>query len=173
MPAPDPDQRRLARVLTIARVDGWSLIAVAGPAGLVSLFSRDLPSTLTAAGVTLCGLLELRGHARLRRREVSGLRWLIAAQLSCLLFILGYVAVIVRAASADHLLSLLPAFSKAQLEFLFPDPAELRFWFAILTQLSAWLLAGLTLLYQGGLALYYARTRVAALRSFANPPVLP
>jgi len=172
MSSPELDQRRLARVMKIARLDAWSLLALAAPAGGFALVSRDAPASLTAVGVVLCGLCELHGHACLRRRQTAGMRWLIAAQLSCLFFLIVYAGFVARAATAEHLLSLLPSFTKEQLVFIFPDPAELQWWLVRLQQLSALLLAGGAIAYQGGMTWFYARSRAAICCNFSAPPVL-
>jgi hypothetical protein len=165
-------QRRLDRVSKFARFDGWSLIAVAGPSALFAASGRDLAATLAAVGVVLCGAMELHGRRQLFRHSLAGLNWMIAAQLSCLLLIVLYSVNLARTARADHLLALLPSFTREQLAELIPDPALIQRGFLLLQRLTAAAMAFAALLYQGGVAFYYGRSRSAAREVFSQPPRL-
>jgi hypothetical protein len=172
MPVPPPPERRLQRVLQIARGDGWILLGLAVPGGVLACFFGDAAAALAGLGVALCGALELHGRARLRQRRIVGLSWLVTAQLSCLLVLLLYVVVLGQKTDAAHLSALLPAFTREQLELLVPDPAEVPRLLLLLQRLATGLLGLGTLLGQGGLAWYYHRSRPAVRAAFAQPPLL-
>jgi hypothetical protein len=171
MPARPPEQR-LQRLLLLARIDALSLVIVAGPAAVVSLCGREWFGGAVGLGLALCGGLEWCGHKRLARRELSGLTWLVVAQLAGLALILLYVRSLALAPQTDRLLALLPSFTREQLDLLCPDPEELHALLAAVQRLTASLLALVAILYQGGLALYYLRARPLAQTVFAAPPVL-
>jgi hypothetical protein len=171
MPALSPE-RRLQRVLHVALFDALSLIVVAAPAAVVALCTREWFVAIVCIGVALCGQLELVGRRRLQRRSVSGLGWMCAAQLCCLLFILLYAGHLSRQLQAGHILALLPSFTRDQLAELFPDPESLNGFFLGVQQLTAALLALVSIFYQGGMAFYYLRARPVARAVFAAPPVI-
>ena len=62
--------------------------------------------------------------------------------------------------------------TREQLDVLFPDPESLDALLVGMQRLTASLLAMVSILYQGGLALYYLNTRTVARAVVAEPPVL-
>ena len=171
MHAPAPEQR-LQRVLRFARIDAVSLLVVAVPAAVLSVCAREWIEAAAGAGIALCGVLEWAGRNRVQRRRADGLGWMVASQLGCLLFVLFLAWDLAHREQADRIVALLPSFTREQLDVLFPDPESLRALLIGVQRLTATLLALVSILYQGGLALYYLRTRPAALAVFAEPPVL-
>lgn len=169
---PSAPEKRLQRVLHVARFDALSLVVVAAPAALVSLCFGDRLGAAVGAGITLCGAIEWRGRGQLLHRRLSGIAWLCVSQLLCLAFISLYAWHLAHLLQADHILSLLPAFSREQLTELFPDPESLETLLLSVQQLSAAALALAAVVYQGGLAFYYLRSAPAARAVFAEPPVL-
>lgn len=164
--------RRLQRVLSLARLDALSMVVVAAPAALISLGVWDPAGVVVGTGVVLCGAAEWHGRARLLRRQSSGIAWLCAAQLFCLSLILAYAWNLGHRAGAEHILALLPAFTREQLAGVLPDPESLKGMLLGIQRLIAGLLALGSLLCQGGLAFYYLRSAPAARRVFAEPPEL-
>jgi len=171
MPA-SPPERRLQRVQHIALFDALSLLLVAVPAALVALVAREWLVVAVATGIALCGGLELAGRHRLQQRSASGPGWLCAAQLCCLGFILVYSWHLAHQPLDRRLLAMLPSFTREQLAELFPDPESLEVLLAGIQRLTAAIIALVAILYQGGLAFYYLRTRTATRAVFAQPPVL-
>jgi hypothetical protein len=167
-----PTSRRLQRVLGLARLDALSMIVVAAPAALIALGARDTIGFAVGSGVALCGAAEWHGRARLLRRQISGIAWLCSAQLLCLLLILYYAWNLGQLAGADHILALLPSFTREQLADSFPDPESLTGLLLGIQRLMAGALALASLIYQGAMALYYLRSAPAARAVFAEPPVL-
>jgi hypothetical protein len=167
-----PPDRRLQRVLHLARIDALSLAVVAAPAALVALCSGDRLGAVVGAGITLCGVAEWHGRARLLQRQIAGIAWLCSSQLLCLLLILLYAWNLARLAQAEHLLSLLPSFTRDQLTELLTEPSEVADLLLALQRAMAGALALGALLYQGGMAFYYLRSSPAARAVFAEPPEL-
>ncbi len=155
-----PD-KALRRMLAIAHVDGWSIVIVAALGGLASLPQPSWLFTGTAILVVLTGFGELHGRRILQRGDRRGLRWLIGAQLALLAVIWAYAWCRWRFFDAAAMWVELPAFAQAQIDRqlnaagLIPELD--RLWLLQMTNaLVCIILAFLTLLYQGGMAAYYA-----------------
>jgi hypothetical protein len=177
-PVPTPAERRRRRVLAVARADGWSLVAVAGAGGLCSLLQRGWIETLAALLVVGAGAAELHGRRRLLAGEARGLAWLIRAQLALLGVIWLYAWWRWTHFDAAAFWAQLPGLAQAEVDRQLLaaglDPASDRpLLLVLMNRLVCALLAFLTLLYQGGMALYYALQRRAVAEALlASPPPL-
>lgn len=167
------DHRRLQRLLRVAFVDAVGLIAVAAPAALTSAVLIDFPAAAAGAVVSLAGLAEFRAQRTLQRGSPRPLPLLGLLQLVVLAAILAYAWHRWHHAGTPAWLRLLPDFSREQLNELLPDPAEQRRLFTLLDQLIAGAIAAAAVLYQGGLACWYALSAGAARRALAAAPALP
>lgn len=174
MSAPPPvlPDRALHRVLAIARVDGWSIVIVAALGGLYSLVTGGWLAAGTAALVVLAGWGELHGRRILQNGEVHGLRWLIGAQLALLAVIWAYAWCRWWFFDPAAMWAELPGLAQAEIDRqllaagLIPE-LDRPLLLTMMNALVCVLLAAITLLYQGGLALYYTlkrRTVAKALR---------
>jgi hypothetical protein len=157
-------EKTLQRVLAIARVDGWSIVIVAALSGLVTLLQGGWFGAATALLIVLAGAGELRGRHLLLRREMSGVNWLVGAQLFLLVVIWIYAWYRWRYFDPAAIWSELPAFVRTELDRqmlvagldpALDRPPLLR----MMNVLVCAILAFVTLIYQGGLALYYLRQR--------------
>lgn len=171
MPAPSPELR-FQRLLRLAQFDALSLLVVATPATLAAAIGRDWPVAVIGAGVVGCGALEWSGQRQLQRGALAGLNWLCAAQLGCLALLLLYAWRLAHQAAAAHLLALLPAFARAQLDELLLYPEAVDDLLLLAQRLTAGAIALTATLYQGGLALFYQRSRPAVRTALATPPPL-
>src|SRR5262245_34543338 len=90
LPEPTPQEKILQRVLFISVVDGWSIAVLAVLGSLASLLLGDLTGVFIGGLVLTAGIMELRGRGRLRRRDASGMKLLVRAQLFLLSVILVY-----------------------------------------------------------------------------------
>jgi hypothetical protein len=173
MKPPRPPEEVLRRVLKFSRLNGWSVVISAGLCTLVSLAMVEPVGIVVGLLVTLGGALEVRGYRMLKRGEADGLRWLIRSQL----VVLGTIWV--------YALSRLLSFDEGTIREAFTPEiraslSELGLSFEDILPLvrqTFHLLYGgvlaVTLLYQGGLALYYRRRRPAIELALQAPPVLP
>ncbi len=183
MKPPRPPEEILRRVKRLARLDGWSVALFAGLCTLVALALGDPIGVSVGLFVTLGGALEVHGYRMLRRRDADGMRWLARSQLvvlgtiwayglsRLLSFDAGYVQDQVipdaRASLASMGFDLNAMLDQAGLDSANIIPL-VRLFFVVLY--ASVLLA--TLLYQGGLYLYY-RWRTAAVEdALAPPPVV-
>jgi hypothetical protein len=170
-PAPTPEEKTYRRVLLVARLDGWSILIVAGLGSLLALGLGDLVGMLVGLLVAGAGAMELRGHGMLRRREAAGMRWLVRSQLFLLSVLLAYCASRLGSFDRESVLGNLSPDMAAALQESGVEQADIL----PLVQTMFYVLYGsialVTLLYQGGMALYY-RSRTARITAFlAAPPV--
>ncbi len=174
----------LRRVLRLSRMNGWSVAVFAGLCSLASLAFLDLVGFAVGLLVTLGGALEVVGHRRLKRRDPGGMALLVRSQFVVLGVIWAY--------ALPRLLSFDTGYLQDQ---VIPNAREiLSSWFGI--QLDAFLsqleltpaqlvplvhlffvvLYGsvmlTTLIYQGGLALFYRHRRAAVETALRPPPLL-
>jgi hypothetical protein len=174
----------LRRVKRLARLNGWSVALFAGLCTLASLAFLDPVGITVGLLVTLGGALEVHGYRLLRRNDASGMRWLARSQLVVLGTMWAYVLPRLLSFDAVYLQTEVIPNARAMLasrgvnldEFLAQagvDSADIvplvRLFLVVFY--GSVLLA--TLLYQGGLYLYY-RWRTAAVEdALRSPPVVP
>jgi len=163
-------------VLGVAAADGWSVIIVAAAGGAVSALYGGWVAAGTALLAGLAGAGELLGRRRLQQGDPAGLRWLIGAQLGLLVFVCAYAWWRWHDFDAAAFWSLLPGLAQERIthELVtagFDAELDRPLFLQTMNALMCVILAALTLLYQGGLAAYYAwegpRVRQALL---ASPP---
>jgi hypothetical protein len=163
----------LRRVLKVSRINGWSVAAAAGLSGLVALALGDLVGVGVSLLVTLGGVLEVRGHRQLRRRDADGMGSLVRAQWVVLGAIWAYA--VSRLASFDETIAREMATPDMQtllneMGLTLNDlmPLVRRVFYVLYGSVMA-----VTLFYQGGLALYYRRRTAAVIQAFQAPPIVP
>lgn len=152
---PTPAEKTLRRVLLIAALDGWSVIAVAGLGVLLTLLLGDLSGLLVGALVLTGGVLELRGRGRLLRRDATGMRLMARAQLLMLSVILVYCVSRLGSFDSETVLSSLTPEMEAMLKESGVERADLLPLVQIAFYSTYATAALASLLFQGGLALYY------------------
>lgn len=172
---PELPEKVLRRVLAISRGDGWSIVIVASLGGLVSLVQGGWFGAAAGLLVALGGAGELHGRRLLLRGKIAGTGWLIGAQLFLLVVICLYAWCRWRYFDPVALWAELPNLARAELtrqmvaaglDPEFDRPLLLQ----LMNLLVCAILACVTLLYQGGLALYYAwqRERIRQALSAAD-----
>jgi len=133
-------------VLRVAKFDGISVLGVAGACALISAAYRDVTGAVVGLIVAGAGAVELHGANMLRNGEGRGMRWLVSSQVYLMMAILGYVGFKLIDQLNDQL--------KEQGVTL--DQALVG-----LCNLVYLVLAAATVLYQGGMSIYYLRRRAA------------
>ena len=150
----DPE-RAMTTVRRISLVNGWSVAVVAGLFSLIALAFGDLLGAVTACLVVVAGGVEVFGNRRLKRRDASGMTWLIRSQLFLMTVVLVYA--VTRIASFDGELALANMTPDMQtaLQEAGINPEDVL----PMVRLGVWILYGAvamaTCVYQGGLALFY------------------
>jgi hypothetical protein len=148
----------LRRVLRLARLDGLSVLSVAGAFALASAVAHDQGGTVIGLLVAGAGAVELHGASLLRHGDAQGTRWLVSSQLLLLVLILGYVALRLSHIDIDLIRPLLTAEQRAVIaqRGLTVDD------FLRTVYVAGYALVGIaTLFYQGGMAVYYLCRRAA------------
>ncbi len=179
---PSPATVALKRVLRISKLNGWSIVIIAGLGALGSILFHDLVGIVVCLLSVGAGLMELHGNRMLKRHDSGGMAWLFRAEL----FLLGVIAayLVSRLASFDQesvLGNLTPEMQSSLTQMGVETKDLVR-----LVRMAFYGGYGgallLTLIYQGGMALYYLRkvplvTEATSVRTksvaWDKPPPLP
>jgi hypothetical protein len=169
-PAPE---EVLRRVLKVSRLNGWSVAIFAGLCSLVTLVSGDPVGVSVGLLVTLGGALEVRGHRMLQHGDAAGMKWLVRSQLVVLGTIWVYAATRLVSFDAELLSELITPDLRASLNEVGLTTEDIlplvrRFFYLLYGSVMA-----ATLIYQGGLALYYRRRTALVAQALAAPPPPP
>ena len=148
----------IRRVVRVARFDGMSLLGVAGLFALISAASRDVSGAVIGLLVAAAGAIELHGSALLRAGRGNGMRWLVYSQLYLMTTMLTYVAVRISNPDISSIRPIVTAELAGQIQQAGMSVDQFLLGFLRLVYLSV---AGATLLYQGGMTIYYLRRRAA------------
>ncbi|MFT6399053.1 MAG: hypothetical protein ACJAYU_003816 [Bradymonadia bacterium] len=153
----------LRRVLRISRLNGLSIVFIAGASTVLSVLFGDWLGAVVAGAVTAAGWSGLRGNKRLRAGDDTGmaLLWKSEAALLAIIWLYcGAQLVLVRIHGGADILSedVMALLGASGLSAGDVVPLVQM----MLTATYAILLA-VTLVYQGGLCVYYRR-RVETVR---------
>lgn len=148
-----PDEA-LSRVMRLARMDALSILVVASVFAIMSAAAGNRVTAgigLLAAGA---GAIEWHGVALLRQWNRRGMNWLIASQPLLLATVLGYcwyrLTHVELPPIPDSLRSTLET-TASQLGMTADD------YLRLVHKFTYWLLAFVSIVYQGGLTIYYVR----------------
>jgi hypothetical protein len=167
-------QAILRRVLLVSRIDGWSIVIVAGLCALVSLAFGDLTGTLVGLLVAGGGATEIGGRRRLIRHDADGgMDWLVRSQLIVLGVIWAYAGTRLGSFDAESALANLTPDMKAMLDQAGVDTKTLLHYVRLFFYAIYGTVMAVTLLYQGGLALYYRNRREAVRQALTAVPAVP
>lgn len=173
VPQPTPAQKALQRVLLVSAIDGWSVIAIAALGTLLTLLLGDLSGVGVGLLVLLAGIQELRARRRLQRRDATGMTHLVRAQLFLLAVILVYCATRLGSYDQEAMLANLTPDMKAALKEAGVEVADIIPLVRMVFFATYGLLAVLTLLFQGGLLLYYRSKTKLVTEALVVPPAPP
>jgi hypothetical protein len=150
----------LRRTLRIARLDGMSVLGIAGLFALISAASRDIPGAVIGLLIAAAGAVELHGASLLRSLDVKGMKWLIWSQLYLLTVLLAYCAF--RLVRPD-IASWRPFVSEDLAEQIRLSDMSVDEVILELQRIMYFAVAAATLLYQGGMTVYYLRRRAVVI----------
>jgi len=172
--APTPQENALKNVLKISRLNGWSVVVVAALSILLTLALGDLLGSAIGLLAMVSGWMEVRGGRKLKQRDPAGMTWLVRSQLFLLTIILVYCASRLGSFDAETVLGNLTP----DMESILQDSGIQRADILPLVHkafLALYLsVAFVTILYQGGMALYYRRKTTLvteALNTVFVPPI--
>jgi hypothetical protein len=156
----------LRRLLRLARFDGLSVLGVAGAFALISAASRDVSGAVIGLLVAGAGAIELHGVTLLRSGYTGGMRWLVTSQAYLLLTMLVYAAL--RLASPD-IASIRPIVNAELAEQIEQAGMSVDQFLLEFVRLVYIAVAAASVLYQGGMIVYYLRRRAAVEIALHEP----
>ncbi|HWA88370.1 MAG TPA: hypothetical protein VG710_19235 [Opitutus sp.] len=158
-------EETLHRVLRVANIDGLSVLLIAGVLALAAAAAGDYAGAAIGLLVAAAGAIELHGAGLVRAGERRGMQWLVASQPYLLLVLLGYC--LLWLTNVDQALLRL---MKNLFHFVYGSNfrgmlaeagyEEPRF-YRMIYRLVFLSLAFTTVIYQGGMTVYYLRRRGA------------
>jgi hypothetical protein len=160
----------LTRVFRLARLDGLSVLLVATTFAIIAALARDVTGAMAGLLVAGAGASELHGTSMLRVGDARGMSWLVGSQLCLLVSILAYVGVrlsLFELPPVPEDMKKFVEFSASQVGMT--GDQYLRF----VHRVALWIVAGLSILYQGGMAWYYLRHRAAVARALETAELEP
>jgi hypothetical protein len=156
----------LRRVLRMARLDGTMVLVLSGAFALLAASAHDSVGAGFGLVIAAAGAMELHGAGMLGNREEKGTKWLVGSQIFLLICILGYAYFRLHESSVDEMKSMIKGVytsdqvdelrNAARESGLTPNEA-LRLFNSVV-----WGAIGIaTVIYQGGMAIYYRRRAAA------------
>ena len=171
-PTLTPAEKALQRVLTISRLNGWSVTVIASLGSLLALVLGDLTSLFIGGCVVVAGIMEVRGNRQLQRRDPDGMKGLIRSQLFLLAVMLVYCVGRLGSFDADTAMASLTPDMEAVLKEAGLERADILP-LVRMTFLGTYLaIAATCLIYQGGLALYYRSKVRLVTEALTTPPAV-
>ena len=159
-------EETFARVIRLAKSDGFGVLAFSGLFAVLAATGGDSSGAMVGLIVAGAGAVELHGAGLLQAGEGRGMRWLIGSQLFLLVAILGYCAlrlVQVELPPIPEEMQSLVESSAQQADLPVPD------YLLLVYRVSFGFVALAAVIYQGGMTIYYLRRR-AAVRQFLEIP---
>ena len=164
-PPPLLPEKILARVERVGRLHGGCVLYVAGVFALLSATGGDTLGAIVGLAVAGAGAIEHHGAAMLGQRDARGVSWLVGSQVCLFAAIAVYCAV--RLAHIE--LPPIPAELRPILEI---NAAQVGLtveeFVPMIYRLMLKLVLGLSVLYQGGLGLYYFSKRHAIAQALGD-----
>jgi hypothetical protein len=187
MPTPDPTpaDKALKWVLRLSWLDGWSMLVIAVLSLLLTLLLFNPLGIFISLLILSAGVIELRGRRALKRRRADGMKLLVRSQLLVLTVILVYCARCLGSYDAGYVRDeLIPEMRQTLLAMLGISLDDLMVQAGLTVnelvprvhQMFLALYGGvvvLSLLFQGGLALFYRRKTALVTEALAAPPSIP
>jgi hypothetical protein len=142
------------RIARIAAMNGWSVAVLAGLCLATSLLWFNVPGLLIGLAAMASGCMELSGRRRLKQNRPEARRWLAGSQLLLLAAVVLYSAYHLLLFQPNEILMDFPPDIRMQLSQIM-DLNDLQALIAKAIRILYFSLIVATVLYQGGLWLYY------------------
>jgi len=184
MKPPRPPAEVLRRVLKTARFNGWTVTIFAALSAFMSLVTGGLVGLGTSLLMVVGGVMEVRGGRRLRHRDPDGMTLLVRSQLvvlgAVLLFalprLLSFDSAYLQQQVIPDLRETLGA-AGLDLDSMLAQSGISAAQIVPLVHLFFVVLYGsiivVTVVYQGGMALYYRHRTAAVIEALRAPPAIP
>jgi hypothetical protein len=158
----------LTRLLRLAKLDGTGVLALSGAFALASAAMGDRLSAVIGLLIAGAGAFELHGAGLLREREARGLRWLVASQIYLMIAVLAYVVLRLFSYDPAFINYALTADTRSNLLEIGYTEGDIAGLVRQIYCLIYAVIGFVTVLYQGGMALYYWRRKAAVAAAFAE-----
>ena len=170
-------EKTLRNVLTISVIDGWSVTLFAGFCTLVSLAFGEWIGVYIGGLITASGVMGLHGRRKLLRGDANGMNGLVRAQVVILATIGLYAFRNLLAFDEATIMEGLTSEMRTVLDQYGISTDTLRAMLKPVYYGFYLVVIGLTLLFQGGLALFYHSRKAKVSEALAArqpaPPALP
>ncbi|PTY07556.1 hypothetical protein DB347_04785 [Opitutaceae bacterium EW11] len=157
-PPPTPHET-LRRVIGLARIDGRIVLWLSGCFALLSAGAHDATGAIAGCAAAGAGAMEVHGATLLVHGSQRGVDWLVRAQLVLLATILIYVAF--RITQFDP--QMIESRITPEIEQRIRDVPLTREQFVEMCRILSYVVYSVvgfvSLIYQGGMARYYAKRR--------------
>lgn len=166
-----PPEKTLKRVLLISLIDGWSIIAFAAFGTLLTLLFGDYAGLAVGILIAIAGAMEIRGRNKLKRRNPDGMKLLVRSQLFLLTVILVYCTSRLGSFDSESAMGNLTPDMEAMLKEAGLDKAEIL---PMVRTIFFVLYGGVaigTVIFQGGMTLYYRSKSAQITAAFTEPPL--
>jgi len=151
-------EKRKNRLVLISTMNAWTVVIIALLFGGLSLIGLSVSGVLVGAGLVCAGAMEIWGHRRLRDARDGARIRMVGSQVVLVLTVLAYCGWrLVSFDSADPLagMDVVEHMLDSVTDLGLVDLAELQALVGWAYVLVYQLVALLTLVFQGGLAVYY------------------
>jgi len=167
MKAPPPlPEEIFQRVLRLAQFDGLSIAVVGSVCAVLAASLGDRIGAGIGVLVAGAGAVELHGVSLLRHSDARGMTWLVNSQCLILLAMLSYCALRLAHPQLEPLRAAVTDEMKQQLELI---GWSIDHFIGLAYRFTYGAVALATILYQGGMALYYFRRRGPVATALESP----
>ena len=154
------------RVVRLARFDGLSIVVVTSVCAVLAASVGDRIGAGIGVLVAGAGAVELHGVSLLRHGDARGMTWLVNSQGLVMLSLLGYCALRLAHPQLEPLRATVTDDMKQQLELI---GWSVDHFLGLVYRFTYFAVALATILYQGGMALYYFRRRGPVATALETP----
>ena len=164
MKTSDESSVLIQKIMRVSTINAWSVLFIAGTFAVLSMLALSFPGVAVGVAVAIAGPLELHGQKRLEDNPMQARTWMMGSQLWLMTCVLIYCSWRVLSLDPDNPFVVFgDAAQVFELVQIFGIPrAYLASLFVQAFYITYGLIAGLTLIFQGGLTLYY-RARIGRL----------
>jgi len=156
------------RTTRVANVDGLCVMAIAGMLALAAASGGNWVGTMIGLAVAAAGAIELHGVSLLRAGRAEGMKWLIASQPYLCAVLLGYCA---WRLSAPDLGALKMAVTSELREQIAATGWDEDAFMGLAYRMTYTAVAIGTLVYQGGMTVYFLRRKDAVIEAVGGEDV--
>jgi len=180
MPAKPPPlpEAVYQRVMRVARVEGYSILIIAGMGAFMSAGAGSVIPAIAACLVAGAGAMEIHGSQQLARGDETAVNWLVRAQLLLMAIILAYSIWQLTHFDESFVRAQLPEFRRQMADISqkwnFDNPypyfsdEQLVSMTRLIHSLTYCAVGVVTCVYQGLMARYYHKRRTAIAQALAD-----